>query len=73
MSLIKFRKNLYSNKSIQLAVEKFQEFGVFEIVTSGKYFDVTVDASDDAIDFDSLLDEFKNYVLFLELTHAKIA
>lgn len=67
---IRFNKKLYSLKSVETAAEIYEEFARFKIVNGEKYLGVEVDIADNGEDSGQITDEFKNYVLFLNINHA---
>lgn len=70
MATIKFSQDLYTQHSIQSAIEQFKDFGVFRFSSRGKYYHVDVPDSGQADGPGFLIHEFKNYVLYLTIAHA---
>ena len=70
VSKIYFHKKLYSLKSVETAAEIYREFAQFKIVNGKQYIDIKVGVMDDEEDSEQIIDEFKNYVLCLNITHA---
>ena len=70
-STIEFSQNLYTQESIQSAVVKFKDFGKIKVFPRGKYYQVKMQDIDSAEGPERLINEFKNYVLYLTITHAK--
>lgn len=64
---IHFNKKLYSLKSVETAAEIYHEFAQFKITNDKKYICVEVDITDDGQDREQVIDEFKNYALFLNV------
>lgn len=70
MTIIKFNQNLYTQESIQSAVEQFKGFGVRPATSRGRYYHVEMPDGDRVENLDILISEFKNHVLYLTITHA---
>lgn len=71
-TIIKFSRNLYTREGVRSAVEQFSGFGIRHVASQGKYFCVEVSDLNKTGDQDSLLDEFKNYVLYSTIIHDNI-
>jgi hypothetical protein len=65
---IKFNKSFYSLESVKSACDQFREEAFFEVSNFGNYHRVTVRTNDKHSDFTDVLDEFRNYVLFLNIS-----
>ncbi len=69
-NVLQFHQKIYTQASIQSAIEQFRDFGSFQVSSRGKYFEVAIPESSLEGDSDMLAHEFKNYVLYLDITHA---
>lgn len=69
--MIAFHHDLYPLGSIQSAIAQFKGLGRFKVVSRGKYHQVEILDSGLVEGQERLTNEFKNYVLFLTITHAK--
>jgi len=65
--IIRFNKKIYSQESVQKALKDFEGFGLKGISPSRTHYCVDWDETESAGPTD---DEFKNYVLYLNLTDA---
>ncbi len=69
MLTIPFHKKLYSAAHLESAIEQFKDFGSLSVASKGKYHHVRIDNADQIEDFDQFVNEFKNYALYLEISH----
>lgn len=69
MLTIPFHKKLYSQTHLESAIEQFKDFGSLSVTSKGKYLQVQINDADQIEDFDQFTNEFKNYVLYLEISH----
>lgn len=65
-SKIKFSKRVYAIGNIQSAIEAYKDLARFKVSDEGRYIDVLLNLNDPGTESGNLMDEFKNYVLFLE-------
>jgi len=72
MLTIPFHKNLYTPEHLESAIEQFKDLGSLSLTSRGKYHHVRIDHTDQIEDLDRFVNEFKNYVLYLEISHATI-
>ena len=66
---LRFRKNLYSLKSLQSAVKDFKDFGVSLEEPSARYYYVNVSFDGKESELEQLVNEFKNYVLYKNIQY----
>ena len=67
--LVKFHKKIYQLKNIRSAVKAFHDFASFKVSLTRDYVEVTVDVTPAQDNRQAIIDEFKNYALFLNITH----
>lgn len=65
--MIEFHKKIYSQESIRKALKDFGAFGLQELKPSRTHYRVDYDEAEAP---ESTADEFKNYVLYFNLTDA---
>lgn len=64
--LLKFNKNIYDKNAIGMAIKEFSWVSETDIIlrNTSRYYDVEFPIVDDVAD---IVNEFKNYVLFLSI------
>jgi len=64
--IIKFNNKLYNPESLKTAIRFYKEFAKFKLAKRGNYTEVFINYFADRTE-KNLIDEFKNYALFLNI------
>jgi hypothetical protein len=69
MISVKFSRKIYSRASICSALAYFKGGRIIQDKSEKDYYCVDIGSPQDGGDISSLVDEFKNYVLYLDIIH----